>query len=340
LAGLRQLTDERVAAKSLTSPPPPIVFEGNKPADIRNNRALVDLLRASDWPVQSTPVHAWLGDAIAIKDPTAAVFRPQSGDNLLIVGQRAEGAVGMLASAMLSLAAQHRPRATESQTSSVAAGSAARFYVLEHDRPTDLPLDKPLADFRGGLAAFSTILPHPVQSASRRDLPALLAEVAQEVERRQAGDDPNRQAGAVYLFISDLGRFRDLRRDESDMGFSFRGEEKSLSPAQLLSIILRDGPAVGVYTLAWCDSFTAVQRSFDRQSLREFSLRVLMQMSANDSSHLIDSPIASKLGPNVSIFHNEEEGRLEKFRPYAWPPLDWLATVQQRFNLRTPVENV
>jgi DNA segregation ATPase FtsK/SpoIIIE, S-DNA-T family len=339
LAGLRQLTDERVAAKSLASPPPPIVFEGNKPADIRNNRALADLLRASDWPVQSTPVHAWLGDAIAIKDPTAAVFRPQSGDNLLIVGQRAEGAVGMLASAMLSLAAQHRPRTSESQTSSVAAGSAARFYILEHDRPTDLPLDKPLVDFRGGLAAFSTILPHPVQTASRRELPALLAEVAQEVERRQTSDEPNRQAGAFYLFISDLGRFRDLRRDESDMGFSFR-EEKSLSAAQLLSIILRDGPAVGIYTLAWCDSFTAVQRSFDRQSLREFALRVLMQMSANDSSHLIDSPIASKLGPNVSIYHNEEEGRLEKFRPYAWPPLDWLATVQQRFNLRLPVENV
>jgi hypothetical protein len=279
-----------------------------------------------------------LGDAIAIKDPTAAVFRPQSGDNLLIIGQRAESAAGMLASAMLSLAAQHRPRVGEVQASSFAAGSAARFYILEHDRPADLPLDKPLVDFRGGLAAFSTVLPHPVQSASRRDLPALMAEVAQEVERRQSGDEP--ATGAIYLFISDLGRFRDLRRDESDMGFSFRDEEKKLSPAQLLSIILRDGPGVGVYTLAWCDSFTALQRSFDRQSLREFALRVLMQMSANDSSHLIDSPVASRLGPNVALFHNEEEGRLEKFRPYAWPPLDWLETVQQRFNLRLPLENV
>ncbi|HEY2826662.1 MAG TPA: FtsK/SpoIIIE domain-containing protein, partial [Pirellulales bacterium] len=339
LKSLQQLTDVRVAEKAVAPPPPSIVFEGNKPADIRNNRALNDLLRAADWPVQSTPVHAWLGDAIAIKDPTAAVFRPQSGDNMLIVGQRPESALGMLASAMLSLAAQHRPRAADAPNSGFAAGSPARFYVLEHDRPADLPLDKPLADHRGGLAAFSTILPHPVQSASRRDLPALLAEVAQEVDRRQTGDDANRQPGAIYLFISDLGRFRDLRREESDLGFSFR-EEKTISPAQLLAAILRDGPTVGVYTLAWCDSFTAVQRSFDRQSLREFALRVLLQMSANDSSHLIDSPLASKLGPTVALFHNEEEGRLEKFRPYAWPPLDWLATVQQRFNLRLPVENV
>jgi len=338
LHGLQQLTQQRVAEQTLKPQPAPIVFEGNLPADIRNNRGLSDLLRAADWPVQSTPVHAWLGEAIAIKDPTAAVFRPQSGDNMLIVGQRAEPAIGLLASALISLAAQHRPRSQGGAAASLAAGSPARFYILEHDRPADLPIDLPLADYRGGLAAFSTVLPHPLQSASRRELPATLAEIAQEVDRRQGADD--RQAAAIYLFISDLGRFRDLRKDESDLGYSFRGGEKAPSPAQLLGNILRDGPAVGVYTLAWCDSFTAVQRSFDRQALREFALRVLLQMSANDSSHLIDSPVASKLGPNVALFHNEEEGRLEKFRPYAWPPLDWLAIVQERFNLRVPAENV
>ena len=98
---------------------------------------------------------------------------------------------------------------------------------------------------------------------------------------------------------------------------------------------LRDGPAVGVYTIVWCDSLNSVNRSFDRQLLREFGLRVLFQMSSNDSSHLIDSPVASHLGPHVAFFHNEEEGRLEKFRPYAWPTMDWLASVQERFTLRS-----
>jgi DNA segregation ATPase FtsK/SpoIIIE, S-DNA-T family len=341
LNGLQELSRERIAAKAIAAPPSPIVFEGNVPADIRRNRGLVDLLKAPDWPVQSTPVHAWLGDAIAIKDPTAAVFRPQSGDNLLIVGQRAEAAAGMLAAALVSLATQHRPAGLSASekaalASGHAAGSEAKFYVLEHDRPADLPLDKPLADFRGGLASLSTVLPHPIHPGGRRDLPALLAEIEQEVQRRQSADD--RHGPAIYLFISDLGRFRDLRRDD-DMGFSFSAD-KPASPSQLLTTILRDGPALGIYTLAWCDSLTAVQRSFDRQTLREFALRVLLQMSANDSSHLIDTPLASRLGPHVAIFHNEEEGRLEKFRPYAWPPLDWLATVQQRLNLRLPAENV
>jgi DNA segregation ATPase FtsK/SpoIIIE, S-DNA-T family len=335
LLALQKMATEQAAAKTSAPPAAPIVFEGNVPADIKRNRALAELLRAGDWPVQSTPVHAWLGEAIAIKDPTAAVFRPQSGDNLLVVGHRAESAMGMFASAMLGLAAQHRP--ASSRTGGFAAGSAAMFYVLEHDRPADLPIDRPLADSRGGLAAFSTVLPHTIQSAGRRDLPAMLGDLAREVERRHGEED--RQAPAIYLFICDLGRFRDLRRDENDMGFSF-GSDKPVGPATLLGNILRDGPAVGVYTLAWCDSLTAVQRCFDRQGLREFALRVLLQMSSNDSSHLIDVPLASKLGPHVALFHNEEEGRLEKFRPYAWPSLEWLRTVQEHFNLRVPAENI
>ncbi|HEY2762334.1 MAG TPA: hypothetical protein VGI75_16360, partial [Pirellulales bacterium] len=342
LKGLLELTQQRLATKSIHPPPPPIVFEGNLPAVISRNRALVDMLKAPDWPVQSLPIHGWLGDAIAIKDPTSAVFRPQSGDNLLLVGQRAESAMGMLASTLVSLALQHRPAhpqlAQEGVTAAnFAAGSPAQFYIIENDPPADLPLDRPLADFRGGLSPFATILPHSIQTAGRRDVPALMSELAREIERRQTEDD--RGGAALYLFISDLGRFRDLRRDESDMGYGFGGD-KPATPSQLLGVILRDGPAVGVYTIAWADSLTSVQRCFDRQTLREFTLRILLQMSANDSSHLIDSPSASRLGPHVALFHNEEEGRLEKFRPYAWPTLDWLETVQQRLNLRLPAGNV
>jgi S-DNA-T family DNA segregation ATPase FtsK/SpoIIIE len=334
LQELRELADKHIEAGTINVPTPPIVFEGNVPSNLSRNGQLSDLLRAADWPLQSTPIHAWLGDAIAIKDPTAAVLRPQSGSNLLVVGQREEAVLGMVAASMVSLAAQHRPSTTGAEgAATFAAGSPAKFYILEHDRPTDVALGEPLADYRSGLSAFSTILPHEIHAAGRRDLPALIAEVAKQVEERQTKEqqtDP-----AVYLVICDLGRFRDLRRDENDMGFSFGGDDKPPSPAKQLANILRDGPAVGVYTIVWCDSLNSVNRSFDRQLLREFGLRVLFQMSANDSSHLIDSPLASRLGPHVALFHNEEEGRLEKFRPYAWPTMEWLSEVQERFTLRS-----
>jgi hypothetical protein len=53
-------------------------------------------------------------------------------------------------------------------------------------------------------------------------------------------------------------------------------------------------------------------------------MRVVFQMSAEDSANLIDTPVASKLGPYRALFYSEDEGRLEKFRPYGIPEIGWL----------------
>ena len=59
-------------------------------------------------------------------------------------------------------------------------------------------------------------------------------------------------------------------------------------------------------------------------------MRVLFQMSPNDSGHLLDSPAASKLGPHRALFPSEEQNRLEKFRPYGIPSRDWLSSLAQQ----------
>lgn len=56
-------------------------------------------------------------------------------------------------------------------------------------------------------------------------------------------------------------------------------------------------------------------------------MRILMQMSAADSSILIDSPAASKLGMHRALYYTEERGQPEKFRPYGLPTQDWLQAV-------------
>jgi S-DNA-T family DNA segregation ATPase FtsK/SpoIIIE len=50
--------------------------------------------------------------------------------------------------------------------------------------------------------------------------------------------------------------------------------------------------------------------------MREFDQRVLMQMGANDSSGLIDSPAASRLGAERALLFSEERGTVERFRPF------------------------
>ncbi|MBK8095293.1 MAG: hypothetical protein IPK32_25800 [Verrucomicrobiaceae bacterium] len=53
-------------------------------------------------------------------------------------------------------------------------------------------------------------------------------------------------------------------------------------------------------------------------------MRVLFQMSANDSASLIDSPKAGSLGLNRALFYSEHESRMETFRPFALPSPEWV----------------
>ena len=83
LGKLRELADSRKDIPEL----PRLVFDGNDAANPDANtllRELIDIGTINGKPPVA-PM-AWLGDAIAIKDPTVAAFRRQGGTNLLIVG--------------------------------------------------------------------------------------------------------------------------------------------------------------------------------------------------------------------------------------------------------------
>lgn len=216
----------------------------------------------------------------------------------------------MAAATVLSLAAHHPP-----------VPEATTFYVLDFT-----PVDAPYADLLDRVLA---LVPHGTRRVGRRGVAAVMAEVAAEVDRRLAADEPG--TPPIYLVIHGLMRARDLRPDD-DLGFgspSFSfGDESAVpppDPSKQFPNILREGPDLGVHTIAWCDTFANLNRTLDRRSLREFDMRVAFQMGADDSSNLIDSPAASKLGPHRAIFYSEELGIQEKFRPYGLPPEGWLS---------------
>jgi S-DNA-T family DNA segregation ATPase FtsK/SpoIIIE len=294
----------------------PIVFEGDAPAELPRNPLLTPLLDAPGWPASPRSAFAWLGDAVAIKDPTSALFRRQGGNHLLIVGQNEESALGVMTAALISLAAQYPPAASNT------IRSGARFFLLD-----GTPEDHPRTEY---LARVAGILPHTAAVGGWREAARIVATVATEVERRQgpeAADGPE-----LFLFIHDLPRFRDLRRREDDFGLTRHGEDAG--PSDHLGNILREGAALGVHILTWCDTLNNLQRVFDHQLLREFEMRVLFQMSPTDSGHLLDAPYASKLGPHRAFFASEEQNRLEKFRPYGPPAPEWLDGLRQRWSQR------
>ncbi|MGD0518723.1 MAG: FtsK/SpoIIIE domain-containing protein [Thermoguttaceae bacterium] len=322
--------------------PPPIVFEGNVLADPIDNPGMKELLTAPSWPENGPAQQAWLGSAVAIKDPTAAAFIRQNGSNLLLVGHRDEAALGVISNCIVSLAAQHSPgdgkvdggkdggkgdgppieKAVEK--GSVPFSDDARFYILDGIRA-----DAPEAGIWNRL---DSALPHAFKIATPRGTADMLGEISAELASRQEQSETH--GPPIYLVIFNLARFRDLRKDD-EFSFSSLDNGKPPSPAKQFNAIVREGPALGIHTLLWCDSYNNVIRFLDRQSLRDFDMRVLFQMNATDSSSLMDSPDASRLGIHVAIFYDESQGRMEKFRPYGLPSNDWLAWVKKQLSSKT-----
>lgn len=305
---VRELAAARPAAR------PTVVFEGNADADVGRNTPLTRLLEAGNGEPLPEGERAWLGEAMAIDELTAAAFRRQNGSHLLIVGQQPEAALGMLITGMISLAAQ----ATGGEP------TMPRFTVIDGHQ-ADAPRT-------GVLPRLGQVLPEPPRLTGWRDLPAALAELTTELERRQReGAD---QAPSLYLVLYGLHRMRDLRRAEDDFGFGSRGDAPP-TPEKLLGTLLREGSALGIHVLMWCDTMNNLQRAFDRSTLREVGMRVVFQMSVSDSSNLIDTPAASKLGLHRALFASEEDGRMEKFRPYGVPNEAWLARASEQLRRRS-----
>jgi len=298
---------------------PPIVVEGNAAADPAGNHLLAEALAAPDWSGSGQAGKAWLGAAVAIKDPTSITFTRQGGSNLVVVGHDEESALGVLAVSLVSLAAQTPPRSAD------AAGSppAPTFYILDGMRPD--------AAEAGYWDMFRGALPHGVRLADPRAMPEVLAEITTELERRRG--ESIEDAPPIYLVVYDLGRFRELRREEETFRFSASDDEPP-SPSKQFGQILRDGPALGIHTLVWCDTCNTLGRWLDRQAIHDLEKRVAFQMSASDSSTLVDSADAGRLGAHRAILYDEGLGQMEKFRPYAPPTAAWLAAVSQRLASR------
>ena len=159
-------------------------------------------------------------------------------------------------------------------------------------------------------------------------------ELADEVGRRN--EVPEDAHPLHFLILHDLAQFRQLRMTEEDFSFSSlsssgtNGKSKPLD--KQFRNILVEGPLVGVHLLFWCDSYNSLTRFLDRITLREIDYRVALQMSVGDSTSIVDSPAAGRLGEHRALLYRDDLGAHVKFRPYGRPTAEWLAWVKDRLN--------
>lgn len=276
------------------------VFEGNAPAHIESNIPLRNLAKSPATTTRPSALVAYLGEAVAIKPPTSITLRRRAGANVLVLGQADEQATAVLAVMGVSMALQ-----SPAQT--------LRIVVLD-----GTPADSTLA---GRLEATLRESRATVESIAYRDAGRTLSDLALELARRREADSPDDPT--IVVMIHGLQRYRDLRKREETYSFSLdepsADTPKPLAPDKALAELLREGPGHGIHIIASADTVAALDRTIERGMMREFDHRILFQMSAADSATLIDSAAANKLGAYRAIHFSEEQGVIEKFRPYALP---------------------
>jgi hypothetical protein len=236
----------------------------------------------------------WLGEPTGIGPPVEALLRRQDGANLLVVTPDAEAGQGLLLSAIVSSLLVH--------------GDNVGVLALDF-----MPPESGFSEAVNALADG----PWTVQLARRRSIEKVLDVIHRVIQDRLATDE--RRAKPVLFVMNGLSRARDF--EVIDTG-DVHPDDRHL--VEIVSTILRDGPEVGVHTIAWCDTLASLHRRLPKAAFREFALRVAGPMSKEDSVTLIDSEGAAALRPNQALFADEDYGKLHRLHPYALPSIEWL----------------
>lgn len=264
---------------------PAIVFEGNVPADVSKLPQTNGVIKTNGAAT------VWLGEAVSLRGALPLEFLPAVGFNLLLMGQDESAALGVLAAAALSV-------------TNDAHGAQSVWWFNGSPQEQTANVLQALRSKRSALKQYD--IP---------DIDARLAELVEEVRKRDGQPGPR-----IWLCLFDLVRFRKLRKKDDDYGFgSFDKKGGTASPPDMLAEILRDGPSVGIHTWIWCDSVNTLSRWLSREAQGHFEQRIAFAMNASDSSQFIDTPAASRLGPNRAWLFRGDRGTLEKFRPYSPP---------------------
>jgi DNA segregation ATPase FtsK/SpoIIIE, S-DNA-T family len=280
-----------------------VVYDGNRPATWNTPNADRAIANAKS---EVNPEACWcvVGESVAISPAITFPLTNQAGRNLLIVGSKDETAASVMHTVTASFVRNHigktRPKVVALQGGKPTDGHALELPSLWKEFPCDFHV------------------------SDIRNVDEILKQLARELKERIDGGD-EKAAQPILINIIQLGRFRSLRREDEFAMSSFN--EDGPTADKCLEEILRDGPNHNIHVVAWLENYSTANRWLSRSSMREFEVRALMQMSANDSTNLIDTVAASRLGDNVMLINDEAVGQSQGFRPFGFDSVrqlkDW-----------------
>jgi len=271
----------------------PLIFEGNRPAKITDNRELVTLVgsRPSSMP-RAMPL--FLGEPTTIQERHVAFrLRRQSRSNLLILGQNESELLSVFLSVLASFAIGVPP-------------CAATLHILNLAN-----IDDPLHELLEVCQAFD----QGVQLGGRKMVVQSIETVHEALVRRNdqvGGAEQSMQP--IVLAIFGLQRATKLHRE----GMS------TPDAAKKLARILRDGPDVAIHSIIAADTHGGFLRCLETKDISEFDGRVVL--SSGDGGRVLGEQATGfklKAGYGV-LFEPERSEPLQKFKVYEHTIADWI----------------
>jgi hypothetical protein len=274
-----------------------VVFEGHKLAvwdtqSIRSSLAAIANPASNCWT---------LGDSVSIEPAVIRTLDAAPGRNAMIVTSHDD----LVASLIASWIKTSDPRGPKDRGDNAQAKIEATdaFWILDGSRTEDTAVQSLVASLRGHRAC---------NIYSNREIDDVMKRLDQEHQKRLA--EPDQRHHSIVVCVLNLAKFRELRREED---YSYGGDQDgTIKPDAVFSKLLSDGPGVGMHLCIWSDSVATLSRWLSRGSIRDIELRILGQMSANDSNQLIDSNQANRLDRHVMLVHDDADGKATKFRPF------------------------
>jgi hypothetical protein len=295
-----------------------VIFDGNRAAtwDASVCMQSLEALPARD----ANAFGIVLGDSVSIEPAVAVPLSRQSGRNILIMGTEDRNAADAINSIIGTACYSIKKR----------FGQLPELVAIDGSRPDD--------QYAAQIPVFLKGINPQAVVGDVRSAAETVERVYRELTARNT--DPGASKPPVLFVISQLARLRDLRKNDE---FSFGGsDEETTKPDAMLQEILRDGPGAGIHTVLWVDNWNSLSRWLARQSLHDLEIRILMQMSSNDSNNLIDSPIANRLDTHVMLVYDEAAGTTRKFRPYRIDQFEsvqaWVQSIGASSTTKHPAE--
>lgn len=275
----------------------PVLFDGNRPAELAENVAFLAMQAASVTQIPRG-YDVFLGEPTALQEGHTAVrMRRQARGNLLLVGNDEPTAFYTMLTAVASIVMQ------------VPAGQG-RVRVLNLTN-----VDDPLHDLFGLYERLP--VPTEVQRAARVE--AVLTDAVEALKRRREAAAASTRSAPLpppeFVVIFGLQRAR---------GFDKQGLKVPMATT-CLSQLVTEGPDLGIHVLIWVDTPANLARVLSNAEVAEFGGRVALV--GGDALRILGAsvPPGLTLRRGSALLATEDDAeRLQKFRCYGPRSAAWL----------------